>query len=151
MVRLKSAYIIRCDDFKKDESGMVTEIYASYIPESRSGSDSSGIHAKGTIHWVSTKHAMTVEVRLYDRLFSVENPDGEEGNFKDYLNPESLTIIERAYAEQELKNAKQGEYFQFIRKGYFCIDSKHSDSAHSVFNRTTTLKDHWAKSSIVKN
>ncbi len=144
MVRLKSAYIIRCDDFVKDENGNLKEILASYIPESRSGADSSGIHVKGTIHWLSVAHAATAEIRLYDRLFKVENPAMEEGDFKEYINPDSLHIIERAYIEPSLKDAAAGEKFQFIRKGYFCLDTD-STAEHLVFNRTVTLKDGWVK------
>jgi len=97
MVRLKNAYIVKCEDFKKDENGNVTEIYCTYIPESKSGNDTSGINVKGTIHWVSVPHAKTAEIRLYDRLFQVEDPSAEEGDFKDYLNPNSLHIIPNAY------------------------------------------------------
>ena len=102
MVRLKYAYIVKCTGFKKDESGNVTEVYAEYIPESKSGHDTSGINVKGTIHWVSAAHAKTAEVRLYDRLFKVENPATEEGDFKDYINPESLHIVSKVYIEPEL-------------------------------------------------
>ncbi len=144
MVRLKSAYIIRCESFKKDASGNVSEIHCTYIPESRSGHDTSGINVKGTIHWVSTRHSTSCEVRLYDRLFRVENPSSEEGDFKDYINPESLNIIPNAYAEPFLKNARTGDKFQFIRKGYFCVD-KNSTQDKLIFNRTVTLKDSWAK------
>jgi len=144
MVRLKGAYIVRCEDFKKDEQGNIVEIYCTYIPESRSGSDTSGTHVKGTIHWVSVAHAKTAEVRLYDRLFKVEDPGSEEGDFKDYINPASLEVLPSVYIEPALANAKPGEHFQFLRKGYFCVDT---DSAADklVFNRTVTLKDAWAK------
>ncbi len=144
MVRLKSAYIIRCDDFVKDANGNLTEILASYIPESKSGADSSGIHVKGTIHWLSAAHAATAEIRLYDRLFKIENPAMEEGDFKDYINQESLHIIGKAFIEPSLKNAAPGEKFQFIRKGYFCLDTD-STADRLVFNRTVTLKDGWVK------
>ena len=144
MVRLKSAYIVKCEDFKKDENGVVKEIYCTYIPESKSGHDTSGISVKGTIHWVSAAHAATAEVRLYDRLFKVENPNSEEGDFKDYINPDSLQVISKAYIEPGLKNAALNNRYQFIRKGYFCID-KESAPGHLVFNRTVTLKDAWAK------
>ncbi len=144
MVRLKSAYIIRCDDFVKDANGNLTEILASYIPESKSGADSSGIHVKGTIHWLSAAHAATAEIRLYDRLFKTENPAMEEGDFKDYINQESLHIIGKAFIEPSLKNAAPGEKFQFIRKGYFCLDTD-STADRLVFNRTVTLKDGWVK------
>jgi glutaminyl-tRNA synthetase len=144
MVRLKNAYIVKCEGFTKDENGIVTEIQCTYIPESRSGNDTSGIHVKGTIHWVSVEHAVAVEVRLYDRLFRVENPDGGEADFKDYINPDSLKIIERAYAEPSLQESTGKESYQFIRKGYFCLD-KNSTSENLIFNRTVTLKDAWAK------
>ncbi len=140
MVRLKSAYIIQCESFEKDTNGNVHTIHASYIPESKSGNDTSGIQVKGTIHWVSVAHAHTAEVRLYDRLFKAENPANEEGDFKDYINPDSLTIIEKAYIEPSLSKATLEDRFQFIRKGYFCLD-KDSTTDKLVFNRTATLKD----------
>ncbi|HTH83186.1 MAG TPA: glutamine--tRNA ligase/YqeY domain fusion protein [Mucilaginibacter sp.] len=142
MVRLKNAYIVKCEDFKKDENGNVTEIYCTYIPESKSGNDTSGINVKGTIHWVSVPHAKTAEIRLYDRLFQVEDPSAEEGDFKDYLNPNSLHIIPNAYIEADLATAETGKGYQFIRKGYFTLD-KHSTADKLVFNRTVTLKDSW--------
>lgn len=144
MVRLKSAYIIKCDDFIKDQNGNVTEIHCSIIPGTKSGEDTSGINVKGTIHWVSAAHAATAEVRLYDRLFKVEDPSSEEGDFKDYVNPDSLHIIEKAYIEPSLKDAGTHDRYQFIRKGYFCLDQD-STTDHLVFNRTVTLKDAWAK------
>jgi glutaminyl-tRNA synthetase len=144
IVRLKGAYIIKCTDFKKNELGKITEIICEYIPESKSGNDTSGINVKGTIHWVSQIHALTAEVRLYDRLFKVENPASEEGDFLDYINPDSLQIISKAFIEPSLTNAQLGQAFQFIRKGYFVLD-KNSSSDKLVFNRTVTLKDNWAK------
>lgn len=144
MVRLKSAYIVKCEGFKKDDDGNVTEIYCTYIPESRSMNDTSGIHVKGTIHWVSVQHAETAEVRMYDRLFQVENPANEDGDFKEYLNPNSLQIIQNAYIEPDLAQAIPGKGYQFIRKGYFTLD-KHSTADKLVFNRTVTLKDGWVK------
>ncbi len=140
MVRLKSAYIIKCESFKKDEAGNVTEIHCTHVPESKSGSDTSGLKVKGTIHWVSAKHAATAEVRLYERLFKVENPSIEEGDFKEYINPESLRIINKAFIEPFLKNAGPGNNFQFIRNGYFCVD-KDSTTDALVFNRTVSLKE----------
>ena len=142
MVRLKSAYIIKCDAVIKDEKGSITELHCTYIPESRSGSDTSGIQVKGTLHWVSVKHAITVEVRQYDRLFKVEDPSSEEGDFKEYINPESLTIIKGAFAEPDLKNARFEDRYQFMRKGYFTLD-KDSSASGMVFNRTVGLKDSW--------
>jgi len=144
MVRLKHAYIIKCDSFKKDDKGAISEIHCTYIPESKSGSDTSGISVKGTIHWVSAPQAFPIETRLYDRLFKVENPSAEEGDFKDYINEKSLEVITSALAEPYLKNTKAGEKFQFIRKGYFCAD-KDSSPGKIIFNRTVALKDGWAK------
>ncbi len=144
MVRLKFAYIVKCEDFVKDENGNVTEIHCTYIPESKSGSDTSGINVKGTIHWVSALHAKTAEIRLYDRLFTSETPDAEEGDFKDYLNPESLTVLPNAYIEPALADADLNGRYQFIRKGYFCLD-KDSTANKLVFNRTVTLKDTFKK------
>ncbi len=144
MVRLKSAYIIRCEEVVKDADGKLIELRCTYIPESKSGSDTSGINVKGTLHWVSAKHAVSAEVRLYDRLFRVEDPTDEEGDFKEYLNPESLQVVNRVYAEPDLLNADLNSRYQFLRKGYFCLD-KDSTTEHLVFNRTVTLKDAWAK------
>ena len=144
LVRLKSAYIIKCESFKKDEEGNILEIHCTYIPESKSGHDTSGINVKGTIHWVSVPHAISCDVRLYDRLFLSENPSIEEGDFKSYINPKSLEIISNAFAEPFLKNAKTGDTFQFIRKGYFCVDKDSSSDKH-IFNRTVPLKDSWSK------
>jgi glutaminyl-tRNA synthetase len=150
MSRLKSAYIVRCDDFVKDVEGNVTEIHCTYFPESKSGEDTSGLKVKGTMHWVSVKHAKTAEIRLYDRLFTSEEPDREEGDFKEYINPESLVVLKNAYIEPDLANAQQqlldnpDRRYQFIRKGYFCLDAE-STADHLVFNRTVTLKDTWAK------
>jgi len=143
MVRLKNAYIIKCEDFVKDESGQITEIRCSYIPESKSGHDTSGINVKGTIHWVSVPHAKTAEVHLYDRLFTEEDMGNAEGNFEDYINPQSLTTV-TAFIEQDLAQAEKGRNYQFIRKGYFCLDQD-STAKNLVFNRTVTLKDTWAK------
>lgn len=144
MVRLKYAYIIRCDEVMKDEKGNITELHCTYIPESRSGHDTSGIHVKGTLHWVEISNAITAEVRLYDRLFKVEDPSGEEGDFKEYINADSLQIISTAYAEPSLKNAKINDRYQFLRKGYFALDNKDTYQ-RLVFNRTVTLKDAWVK------
>ena len=146
MVRLKSAYIIKCENVIKDESGTIKEIHCSYIPESKSGSDTSGIHVKGTLHWVNAKNAIPIEIREYDRLFRVEDPADEEGDFKNYINPDSLKIVRTAVAEAELKNAKFEDRYQFLRKGYFCLD-KDTSASQMIFNRTVTLKDAWAKMS----
>jgi len=150
MVRLKSAYIIKCDEVIKDENGNISELRCSYIPGSRSGSDASGIHVKGTLHWVSVKHAVTLEIRQYDRLFTVEDPSGEAGDFKDYINPESLKIIKGAFAEPSLKSARFEDRYQFIRKGYFTLD-KDSSASGIVFNRTVDLKDSWKPQSSKAN
>lgn len=144
MVRLKFAYIVKCENFIKDENGNVTEIHCSYIPESKSGEDTSGINVKGTIHWVSAQHAKTAEIRIYDRLFTVEAPDSEEGDFKDYLNPESVKIIKQAFIEPYLANATEDTRYQFIRKGYYTLDSS-SRPENLIFNQTVGLKDAWAK------
>lgn len=143
-VRLKYAYIVKCTGFKKDEAGNVIEVYAEYLPESRSGSDNSGMTVKGTIHWVSVPQALTAEVRLYDRLFKVEDPSNEEGDFKEYINPESLQVLPKVFIEPALGEAKFGERYQFLRKGYFCTDES-STKDKLVFNRTVGLKDTWAK------
>ena len=146
-VRLKSAYIVNCTGFEKDASGKVTAVHCEYIPESKSGQDTSGINAKGTMHWISAEKAETAEVRLYDRLFQVEDPSSEEGDFKSYMNPNSLEIIHGAKIEPSLLEAQPGEQFQFIRKGYFTLDNKLSAAGKLVFNRTVTLKDAWSKES----
>lgn len=147
MVRLKNAYIIKCENFKKDKNGVITEIQCTYLPESKSGSDTTGIAVKGTIHWVSAGKAVQAEVRLYDRLFKVEDTSNEDGDFKDYINPDSLRVV-NAMVEPSLKKATMHNRYQFIRKGYFCID-KESAPGKLIFNRTVTLKDAWAKE--VKN
>jgi glutaminyl-tRNA synthetase len=143
-VRLKGAYIITCDHFELNEDGSVKEIHASYIPESKSGQDTSGIHVKGTIHWVSIPHAIQAEVRLFDRLLIVEDAGELGDDFTKFINPESLEVINHVYVEPSLKQAKIEEAVQFIRKGYFCLD-KDSSPEHLVFNRTVSLKDTWAK------
>jgi glutaminyl-tRNA synthetase len=144
MVRLKGAYIIRCDEVVKDETGNISELKCTYFPESKSGHDTSNIKVKGTLHWVSIPHAITIETRLYDRLFRVEDPSSEVGNFKDYINPDSLQVMPAAYAEPALKNAKLDERYQFLRKGYFILDKETSEEK-MIFNRTVTLKDTWEK------
>ncbi|HQV55073.1 MAG TPA: glutamine--tRNA ligase/YqeY domain fusion protein [Chitinophagaceae bacterium] len=143
MVRLKSAYIIKCDEVIKDADGNITELHCSYIPESKSGSDTSEIKVKGTLHWVNAADAVEIEVREYDRLFQVEDPTDEEGDFKDYINPDSLKVV-KGFAEPALKEAKLDDRFQFIRKGYYCLDKESVDDK-LVFNRTVTLKDGWMK------
>ena len=143
LVRLKGAYIVKCDSFVKDEAGNVTEIHCSYIENSRSGNDQSGLTVKGTIHWVSVPHAEKAELRLYDRLFTDMNPTGhDDKDFKEFINPDSLKVI-LAFIEPSLKNAKAGESYQFIRKAYFCLDAD-STPENLVFNQTVTLKDAWS-------
>lgn len=144
MVRLKSAYIIKCEEVIKDESSNIVQLNCTYIPESKSGNDTSGIHVKGTIHWVNAQGCINVEIREYDRLFTVEDVDGAEGDFKNYINPNSLRIISNAKAEIAINNATTEERFQFLRKGYFCLDQE-SKKDKLIFNRTVTLKDSWSK------
>ena len=141
MVRLKGAYIIKCESIIKDDDGNVTEIHCTYIPESRSGNDTSGIHVKGTLHWVSALDYVEVELREYDRLFSVEDPASEAGDFKEYLNPDSLNII-KGFAEVSICEQSDVKHYQFLRKGYYAIDNE-SDRSHLIFNRTVGLKDGW--------
>ncbi|MCB0553899.1 MAG: glutamine--tRNA ligase/YqeY domain fusion protein [Phaeodactylibacter sp.] len=145
-VRLKGAYILHCDDFVKDpQTGAVTEVHCTYYPDSRSGEDTSGIKAKGTLHWVSVPHAIEVNVQLYDRLFTDPQPDSHEGkDFMEFFNHDSLKVIEKAYVEPSLADAKPGQQFQFLRMGYFCVDTD-SSAGKLIFNRTVTLKDTWAK------
>ncbi|MBK7215297.1 MAG: glutamine--tRNA ligase/YqeY domain fusion protein [Bacteroidales bacterium] len=144
-VRLKYGYVIRCESIVKDENGQITEIHCIYEADTKRGMPNSNKKVKGTLHWVSAKHALPLEVRLYDRLFVKENPDDlEEGqNFKDFLNPDSLKTI-TAFAEPSLGAAKPGDRYQFERLGYFCADLD-SVSGKPVFNRTVPLKDNWAK------
>jgi glutaminyl-tRNA synthetase len=145
-VRLKGAYIIRCESFKKNEkSGAIEEVYCTYDPETRSGSSSSERKVKGTLHWVSSAHAVDAEVRLYDRLFSHEDPAGQKDeDYRNFLNPDSLKILKGCKVEPSLRNARPLEKFQFQRLGYFCID-KDSSASGLIFNRTVQLKDTWAK------
>jgi glutaminyl-tRNA synthetase len=146
-VRLRYAYIIKCDEIVKDQTtGEVTELHCTYFPDTKSGSGSSQKKAKGTIHWVSAKHAIDAEVRLYDRLFSVEDPEADEGKeFTDFLNPNSIEILNVCKLEPSLKFAEPGHKYQFERTGYFCVDSKFSKKESPVFNRIVTLKDSWLK------
>jgi glutaminyl-tRNA synthetase len=145
MVRLKGAYIIKCDEVVKDADGNISALHCSYVENSRSGNDESGLKVKGTIHWVSVAHAGQVEVRLYDRLFTDESPDGhKDRDFVEFLNPNSLEVLSQVFVEPSLKAAQPGDKFQFLRKGYFCVD-KDSTADKMIFNRTVTLKDTWAK------
>jgi glutaminyl-tRNA synthetase len=144
MARLKGAYIVKVEDFTLNEDGSVKEVFASYIPESKSGSDTSGINVKGTMHWVSIPHAKTAAVRLFDRLLIVENAGDLGDDFIKFINPESLQTLEKVYIEPALANVEVGKGLQFIRKGYFCKDSDSTEN-QLIFNRTVTLKDTWAK------
>ena len=143
-VRLKYAYIIKCTGFDKDDSGEISTIYAEYDPETRSGQDTSGKKVKGTLGWVSVKHAVNAEIRLYDRLFQTENLNEIADDFKNHLNPDSLEINTKAVLEGSLKDAKVGDQVQFERVGYFRVDEDTTDDK-LVFNRTITLRDNWAK------
>ena len=143
-VRLKSAFIIQCDEVIKDATGKITELRCSYLPESKSGGAQSNMKVQATIHWVSIMHAITVEVRQYDRLFRVEDPANEDRNFKEYINPDSLQVLPAVYAEPTLRQGKFNEHYQFLRKGYFYLD-KDSSEEKMIFNRTSTLRDTWAK------
>lgn len=143
-VRLKSAYIVKCTGCKKDAEGNIEEIYCEYDPLTKSGMAESNRKVKGTLHWVSAAHSLPAEVRLYDRLFSVENPSADERDFRDLLNPDSLKVLTNCQVEASLKNAKPMDHFQFQRIGYFNVDLD-STPDKLVFNRTVSLKDSWAK------
>ena len=144
-IRLKHAYYITAQSIDKDEDGNILRVHCTYDPESRGGQTPDGRKVKGTSHWVSADHALCAEVRQYDKLFKAEYPGGDTGNYLNDINPESLVVIEKAYIEKDAENAKVGDYLQFIRNGYYCVDSKDSTKEHMVFNRTVTLKDSWAK------
>ena len=143
-VRLKNAYIIKCTGCKKDDEGNVTEIYAEYDPLSKSGMEGANRKVKGTLHWLSVNHCQKAEVRLYDRLFNVENPSADDRDFRDLLNPESLKELNNCYVENYLSEKKAGDFLQFQRIGYFTLDPD-TTPGHLVFNRTVGLKDTWAK------
>ena len=142
-VRLKTTYVVKCTGCKKDENGNVVEVYAEYDPESRGGNPADGRKIKSTIHWVDAKNAEDAEIRLYDNLFTVEDPDA--GDFLELLNPDSLKVLTGCKVEAGLKTAKPGESFQFRRQGYFCVDNKDSAEDHLVFNRSVSLKDGFKK------
>ncbi len=146
-VRLKHAYYITCTEVVKNEKDEVVELHCTYDPASRGGWTNDGRKVRGTLHWVSAEHAVPVEVRLYEHLFLKENPEEvEEGeDFTANLNPNSLRVMQEAFAEPDLQNARPGEHFQFLRQGYFCADLKDHSPQHLVFNRTVTLRDSWAK------
>ena len=142
-VRLKTTYVVKCTGCKKDENGNVVEVYAEYDPESRGGNPADGRKIKSTIHWVDAKNAEDAEIRLYDNLFTVEDPDA--GDFLELLNPDSLKVLTGCKVEAGLKTAKPGESFQFMRQGYFCVDNKDYAEDHLVFNRSVSLKDGFKK------
>ncbi len=145
-VRLKGAYIIRCDEVVKDAAGNIIELRCTYDPESRSGQDTSGKKVKGVIHWVSAQHAARITVRLYDKLFTKENPEDEgDRDFIDYINPESLVVLENVPAEPALATAAPGSRFQFLRKGFFYLDPVDAKEGKIIYNRIVSLKDSWAK------
>ena len=143
-VRLKNAYIVMCTGCKKNDQGEVEEIYAEYDPESKSGMPGADRKVKGTLHWLSTAHCLPAEVRLYDRLFSIENPSADERDFRELLNPDSLKVLTNCYVEKYLQEKQAGDFLQFQRIGYFTIDLD-STQDHLVFNKTVGLKDTWAK------
>lgn len=145
-VRLRYGYIIKCDEVIKDGDGKVIELRCSYDPDTKSGSGKSDKKVKGTIHWISKKHAFEAEVRLYDRLFTVPDPESDaEKDFKEFINPNSLVVLKNCKLEPSLKLAAAGDRFQFERLGYFCVDSKNSKVEEPVFNRIVSLRDSWAK------
>lgn len=143
-VRLKSAYIIQCTGFDKDANGNITAVHCTYDPDSKSGSEGGNRKVKSTICWVDCNNAATAEVRLYDRLFSVENPSASEQDFRELLNPDSLKVLNNCIVEKSLAAAKPLDHFQFLKQGYFTVD-KDSTPEHLIFNRTVSLKDNWAK------
>jgi glutaminyl-tRNA synthetase len=149
-IRLKHAYYVTCTEVIKDAEGAITEVHVTYDPASRGGTTEDGRKVRGTSHWVSALHAVDAEVRLYDKLFSAENPGERTGNYIDDLNPSSLVVLEGAKVEPALRDAQPGQYIQFIRNGYFMADSGDHTPEHPVFNRTVTLKDSWSKKSKKK-
>jgi glutaminyl-tRNA synthetase len=145
-VRLRYGYIIDFQELIKDDEGNIVEVHCTYDPDTRSGQDTSGRKVKGVIHWLSAAQAVPAEVRLYDRLFTVASPDGQEQPFTDFINPESLQILDHALVEPSLADSQPGDRFQFERQGYFVADEElHKTGEKLVFNRTVTLRDTWAK------
>jgi len=145
-VRLKHAYFIKCERVVKDEqTGEIIELHCTYDPETRGGNAPDGRKVKGTIHWVSAAHAVDAEVRLYDTLFNGPDPDSVEGDYKEYLNPNSLEVLKSCKIEPSVKGAEKGTRYQFLRMGYFCIDTVDTTDEKLVFNRIVALKDTWAK------
>jgi glutaminyl-tRNA synthetase len=148
-VRLRYAYFIRCEKAVKDEAtGEIIELHCTYDPETLGGSAPDGRKVKGTIHWVAAAHAVPAEVRLYDRLFTEENPDAGEADFKTFVNPQSLVVLKNCLVEPSLAEALPGSHYQFERQGYFCVDSMDSRKGKPVFNRTVTLRDTWEKEKL---
>lgn len=144
-VRLKSAYLVKCESFETDENGEVTCVHCTYDPESRGGNAPDGRKVKGAIHWASSEGSVKAEVRLYDRLFTVENPaDESKGSYKDFLNPDSLIVLNDCLVEKGIADSKAGDTFQFMRQGYFCVD-KDSTEEKLIFNRTVPLNSSWGK------
>jgi len=143
-VRLKSAYIIQCTGCDKDAAGNITAVHCTYDPDSKSGSEGGNRKVKSTICWVDTENCATAEVRLYDRLFSIENPSASEKDFRELLNPDSLKVLNGCIVEKSLTEAKPLDHFQFLKQGYFTVD-KDSTAEHLIFNRTVSMKDNWAK------
>ena len=144
-MRLRYAYFVTCTDVIKDENGEIIELHCTYDPASRGGNSPDGRKVKATLHWVSASENVKAEVRLYDRLFNVEDPSGDKDkDFREFLNPVSLQVLPTCYIEPFVKNSKPLDHFQFERMGYFSID-KESTSGNLIFNRTVSLKDNWAK------
>jgi len=145
-VRLRNAFIIKCNDFIKDSEGNVVEIHCEYDPDSRSGLPGASRKVKGTIHWVSAEHGIGAEVRLYDRLFNVANPLADkEKDYREFLNPHSLDVVSGAIVEPTVAKAQPGDFFQFERVGYFTMDQDSDDPERPILNRTVSLRDSWAK------
>jgi glutaminyl-tRNA synthetase len=145
-VRLRNAFIVECTDVIKDADGQVTELHCRFDPDTRSGMPGASRRVKGTIHWVSAEHGVPVEIRLCDRLFTVPNPLGEKGHdYREFLNPHSLDIIENAIVEPAVAAGEAGDFYQFERTGYFCHDNVDSKPGRPVLNRIVTLRDSWAR------
>ncbi len=145
-VRLKTTYIIKCTGCKKDDTGRIVEVYAEYDPQTRGGNTPDGRKIKGTIHWADAKTCIDAEVRIYNNLFTVENPDSAPGSFLDYINPNSLEVLNNCKVESFMADIKPPAHFQFMRQGYFCLDTKDSKDGKLVFNRSVPLKDGFKKS-----
>jgi len=141
---LRGSYVIKCDEVLRDDNGNITELVCS-CDEATLGAKPEGRKVKGVIHWVPAENALEVEVRLYDRLFSLENPDGGDGDYREFINPDSLQVFSGCKAEPSLANAQPEDRFQFEREGYFCVDKNDSSMNDLVFNLTVSLRDNWAK------